>query len=397
MCFSGSNPPPSGGAGGSTAPPGSATAPCPSPPECVTQITAKVPGTKGVRNAANKRPENVLASSSSSDESLSGNPPVILIRGCNEVELGSVTTPPDKPVSWSIKPNENSESAPTLTPFDGGKKAKLKTDKPGSFSVIATLGACKVVWNVVFAWVKVDPASSVINSQDTKFADSGSSGGWTTFKSGEFSSGQYAWDGKVKMEVLGGGTNKKLGVGKVKIHILQNGVDDTLTGHYKDGGTALEVPKGGLPVVDATNASSPFIFASVAASVTPANSAVTDDSKDREAWTGDSPAGAFPVTHKNTGKKLETISGINGFESAVASTSNDASNSIVVHAKTAWSADYKGKVSAAGIYTPDGAKVTKQARFESVSAATGGQDAFDAGFETFEPRFNGGTDTTWTP
>ena len=392
MCSCGGSPPanPSGGDG---TPPGCSSAPCP-PPECVTQITAKVPGTRGKRKATDKRPDDTLTSSSSSDESLSANAPIILVRGCNEVELGSVTTPPNKAVSWQVKPNQNSESAPTITPINGGKGAKLKTDKPGSFSVIATLGGCKVVWNVVFVWVKVDPASSVITSRNNKFKDSGSSGGWTSFQSGKFTAGNYAWEGKVKMEVLGGGTNKKLGVGKIKIHILQNGVADTLTGHYKDGGTALEVPKGGLPVLDATNSSSPFIWASSAGSVTPANSSVTDTSKDRELWTGDSPAGAFPTTHKNTGKKLQKISGVNGFETAVASISDDAPNSIVVHAKTAWSADYSGKVNAAGVYTADGAKVTKQAQFSLVS---GGKDAYDAGFETFEPRFNGGVDTTWTP
>jgi hypothetical protein len=363
----------------------------------VTQITAKVPGTRGKRKATDKRPDDTLTSSSSSDESLSANPPVILVRGCNEVELGSVTTPPNKPVTWQVKPNQNTESAPTITPINGGKGAKLKTNKAGSFSVIATLGACKVVWNVVFVWVKVDPATSVITARKTKFKDTGSSGGWTKFTSGKFTAGNYAWEGKVKMEVLGGGTDKKMGVGKVKIHILQNGVADTLTGNYKDGGTALEVPKGGIPVVDATSSASPFITNSTAGTVTPSNSSVTDASKDRELWSGDSPAGAFPTAHKNTAKKLKSISGINGFETAVAAISDDAPNSIVVHAKTAWSADYKGKVNAAGVYAPDGPKVTKEAQFNLISAGSGGQDAYDAGFETFEPRFNGGTDTTWTP
>ena len=385
--------PPSSGNGGATA--SGTTAPCPL--ESVISITAKVPGTKGKRDPTKKRPDDTLTPSSSTDESLSSNPPVILVRGCSDVELAATTSPGGKPVTWKVKPNENSESAPTITPTDGGKQAKLKTDKAGSFSVIATLGASKVVWNVVFVWVKVDPASSVINSQDTKFADSGSTAAFTSFRSGEFTPGQYAWEGKVKMEVIGGGTDKKLGVGKVKIHILQNGVADTLTGNYKDGGTALEVPKGGLPVLDATGSGSPFITSPRAGTVTPDNSAVTDSDKDREAWTGDSPAGAFPGTHQNTGKKLESISGINGFETAIASISDDAPDAIVVHAKTAWSADYSGKVDAAGKYTPNGAKVTKQARFELISSATGGQDAFDAGFETFEPRFNGGTDTTWTP
>jgi hypothetical protein len=365
--------------------------------QCVTQIKAKVAGTKGKRDATKTRPAATLRTSTSSDESLSANAPVILIRGCPTVDLEAVTNPPDTPVSWTVKPNQNSESAPTITPTDGGKKAKLQTDKTGSFSVVATLGSCKVVWNVVFAWVKVDPASSVITSQDTEFKDGGSGGGSTVFKSGDFPTAKYAWEAKVKLQVIGGGNDGKLGVGKVKVHVLQNGVTDTLTGNYKDGGTALEVPKGGLPVVDATSASSPFITSPRAAKVTPANASLTDSDKDRDVWTGDSPAGGFRSTHQNSGKPLESITGVNAFLTAIASTSDDAPDAIVVHAQTAWTADFKGKVDATGKYTTDGAKITKDAAYALVSQATGGQDACDAGFETFEPRFNGGTNTTWNP
>jgi hypothetical protein len=379
---------PSSGSGGSPA--ACPTGTCP-PKECVTKITAKVPGTKGKRDATKQLPDNVLKDSTSKDESLSANAPAVLVRGCTEVELSAETTPAGKPVKWQVKPNENTESAPALTPTDGGKKAKLKTDKSGSFSVIATLGACKVVWNVVFVWVKVDPATSVINSQNSKYAGTGGGG----FESGQFSPGQYPWDAKVKMEVIGGRKDGKLGVGKIKLHILQNGVADTLTGHYDAGGTALEVPRGGLPIRDSNDGSSPFM--DIPTKVTPANSGISDSSKNREVWTGDAPAGGFPMTHKHTHKPLRSISGINGFQTAIASVSDDAPNSIVVHAKTAWSADFSGKVDAAGNYTPHGAHTNKEAQFHLISAATGGQDACDAGFETFQPRFNGGTDTKWTP
>ena len=383
----GTTSPASGGAG---TPAACTTAPCLAA-ECVLQISAKVPGTNGIRKATDTRPDDNLKSSSSSDESLASNQPAILVRGCHDVELTATTYPAGKPVTWSVKPNQNTESAPTITPKDGGKKAILKTDRPGSFSVVATLGSCKVVWNVVFVWVKVDPASSVISSQDTQFADS-SQPGVTGFASGDFVPGKYAWQAKVKLELLGGGTDKKLGINKVKVHVLQNGVTDTLTGNYQAGGTALEVPKGGLPVLDATGAGSPFITNSVAATVTP-----DDVSKDREVWTGDSPAGAFPSSHQHTHKRLQSISGINAFVTTIASVSDEAPNSIVVHAKTAWSADFSGTVDAAGTYTPAGAKITKEAQFTLISQATGGQDAHDAGFETFEPRFNDGIVPTWTP
>jgi len=188
-------------------------------PPVVTQISATVAGTKGKRLATNTRPDNVLTPSTSSDESLSGNAPVTLIRGCPQVTLAATTNPPNAPVTWAVKANQNSSSAPAITPTDGGTKAKLQTNQTGSFSVIATLGSSKVVWNVVFAWVNVDPSSSVITSNDTYFADAGSGGGSTVFQSGDFPTAKYAWEAKVKLQVIGGGSDGKLGGGKVKIHV----------------------------------------------------------------------------------------------------------------------------------------------------------------------------------
>jgi hypothetical protein len=324
---------------------------------------------------------------------------VILVRGCKDVELEAVTSPVNQPVTWQVRATENSESPPSITPEDGGRKAKLKTDKTGSFSVIATLNSSKVVWNVVFVWVKVDVSTSVVLTRDDRYADAGSSAIFTSFQSGTFpglaSSDQYALWAKVeKVELIGGGSAKSLGVDKVKLHILQNGIADSLTGNYSKGGTAREVPKGGLPVVDATDASSPFItIAGVTVDVQPDNT-----SAKRSITTGDSPAGAFPVKHKNDASQvLQSISGSNDFLTAIASTSDDAPNAIVVHAQLSWKANFKGKVDASGIYTSDGARTSADSRFALISEATGGQDACDAGYETFEPRFNGGTDTTWHP
>ncbi len=369
-------------------------APCPKAPpiQCVTSIKAKLASTNGVRVPANKRPDNVLTPSSSADESLAVNQPVILIRGCKEVELEAVTTPPNTAVVWTVKSNENTDSPPTITPFSGGKKAKLKSNVHGSFSVIASLGACKVVWNVVFVWVKVRVKTSVIKRRNNKYADNGSNAAWTLFRSGQFSAGQYPWEAKVKIKVVGGGNSKRLGTDKVKLHLLHNGVADTLTANYAPHppGTALEVPKGGLPVRDSNDAGNPWMDSPT--TVTPNNT----DYK-RELWTGDSPAGGFPRSHKNTGNAIQSITGINGFSAAIASVSDHAPNALMVHAKTDWSADFKGDVDGSGKYMRNGAKTTKDAGFNLISAATGGEDAGEAGFETFPPRFNEGSNTTWTP
>lgn len=370
----------------------------------VDKITAKIKGTKGKRDATKKRADNTLTASTSDDKDLTANAPVVLVRCNKDVFLAAETTPADQPVTWKVEANKNKVlkeiggSPPTITPTDGGKKATLKCDKPGSFSVIAELGGSKKVWNVVFVWVKVNVKSTNNKRRNNKFADAGSNAAWTSYKSGDFAAGKFAFEGKVKMKLFGGGDDKKLGIDKVTVRVLQNGIADTLTGNYEDGGTALEVPKGGLPVVDSNGGANPFIFVASCAKITPNQTAAN-----RTWWTGDSPTGSNSRFHQNhPTKKLLTITGVNGFSAAVASTANAATGPIIVHAKTDWTADYKGKVDygkpagAVGKWKKDGAKVTKEARFKLVSSATGGMDACDAGFEVMQPRFNEGTNTTWS-
>jgi hypothetical protein len=370
----------------------------------VTEIRATLPGTEGLRDPKNnKRPDKIFHSVLD-DEALDVNKPAILVRGCLDVKLQAITTPPNMPVSWLVKPNENDQPAPTITPTDGGKTATLRTDKAGSFSVVALLGVSKIVWNVVFAWVKVDPSSSIIVGNNSFFKDGGSDASDTSFDSGDDSAGKHLWQAKVKLQVFGGGSEKKIGVRKVNIHTLQNGTSDTLTGHYKGGGTAREIPKGPkdpkgeaiFPVLDATSGSSPF--GTSPDKVQPPNNLLKDTDRDRDFFTADSPAGGFPGKHPKTHKRLVSISGVNAFVTAVASTTDDAPDEIVVHAKALWTADFNGKVDSSGTYTPDGAKVRDfDVSFKLISEATGGQDAKVAGFDTFEPRFNAGTDTVFDP
>ncbi len=378
-------------------PPKAPCGPPPPPPvpvkRIVIQINAKVEGTNGLRNAANKRADNVLNSSALDNESLAANAPVILVRGCKPVQLEAITSPAGLPVTWQVKSNENTDGPPTLTPTDGGKKAKLETNVHGSFSVIASLDGTRVVWNVVFVWVKVLTDTFTYKRRDNKYADGGSGGGATNFKSGDFPTKQYPWEIKVKVKVVGGGNSKRLGTNKVQVHILQNGVADTLTGNYAPPppGTAKENAKGGLPTRDSNGAGDPWMD-------TPSTYKPDNTSFLREVWTADAPAGGFASTHTTTGNALTGITGINGFSTAIASFSSDAPTALMVHAKTSWSADFKGDVDAAGNYTPHGAKTTAQGSITKVSPATGGQDACLAGFETFLPRFNdGGTFITFTP
>lgn len=364
-------------------------------PDVVIQIKARVKGTHGVRKpGTDLRPDDVLKSSSSADESLSGNRPAILVRGCHSVDLEAVTDRVNQPVTWTVVPNENSDAPPTITPKDGGRKATLKTNVHGSFSVIATLNASKVVWNVVFVWVKVDVASTVVTTRQLH-ADRGASATRCRFRSGEFLANKFAWEAQVNVKVIGGGNSKRLGTNKVKVHVLQNGVADTLSGNYAPpppGANALEVPKGGLPVVDSNGGVTPVLTNANSVTVLPNNTAF-----ERTVWTGDSPTGSFLLNHQNTGTRLQSISGINGFQTTICGVSDEATNSFVVHARIAWNSNYAGTADAAGNYTPTTASNSSDAAYALVSPGTGGQDAADANMETFQPRFNEGTNTTWTP
>ena len=351
----------------------------------VTEIQATVVSTQSLHDDTKIGVDKVFKSKSD-QESLADNEPTVLIRGCLDVQLQAITTPANLPVSWLVKPNENDETAPAIAVSDGGRRASLKTDKAGSFAVVALLGVTKIVWNVVFAWVKVDPASSAVKTNDAYFRDDGSSEEETQFGSGDEHKGEHVWQATVDLEVFGGGKEKKLGVRKVDIHTLQNCTIDTLTGHYKGGGTGREVPKGPMPITDATAHGSPYC--TFPDTVTPPNASATDNSKDRHVFTGDSPGGSFVGSHPKTNKRLVSISGGNTFVTAIVSTTDDAPDQIVVHAKAGWMADYSGTVDGDGNYTPKGAGVKNvDLKFQLVSPDTGGQEARAAKFQSTVPHF----------
>lgn len=46
----------------------------------------------------------------------------------------------NQPVKWEIVANQSTATPPTLTPEAGDTKAKVKTEKAGSFTVVASKG-----------------------------------------------------------------------------------------------------------------------------------------------------------------------------------------------------------------------------------------------------------------
>jgi peptidoglycan hydrolase-like protein with peptidoglycan-binding domain len=352
----------------------------------VTQIKASIQGTASVRDGTKRFPTKTLAASASTSYDLADNKPVILVQGCLDVDLEAVVSAPGCAVTWTVKPNENDNPACTIVP--NGLKAKLKSDQHGSFSVIASTPTSEIVWNVVFVAVVVDLSTASIAAKPEGYVDNGSDGDFVKFTSGVFmpNPGTIAWLGAIgKIELFGGGTSGLLGIDRVEIHSLQNATGDTLTCHYKGGGTVREVAKGSMPVCDsvADDAKPPF---------GDLNPVQPDQVSKIRSWKDhDSPAGSFSRTHEtHTSRLAQRISGANIFRDSVASFSLDARDAIVVHAAADWSANYEGKVAttATGKYTADGAKTKDDSGgFKLIAPGTNGQDAGLAGFETFGPEF----------
>jgi hypothetical protein len=412
--------------------------------QSVVRIMARIPATKTRRASALSpvNPDNVLTQSTTDAEDLGTNKPVILIRGCTKVELEVEMNPLGKVADWIVKPNENTNSAPTITILEGGKKAELSTDKTGSFSVIAASGDSRKVWNVVFVFVDVKVDTTVIVKRNTGYLDGTEPGipstaDKTRFRSGEFIFGRQAFECTVEVELTGGGKSGDLGitpitvlaqrfnylqVGKVNVHFLQNGIADTVQGVYPGtpDGIGSETTSAPLPILDNHGAGgAPPNTTQVPSSVdgaaaqtlggrgspfptTPDLFLISRVSARRVRLKfGDSPTGFFARRHRDRTKaRLSKIQGKFEFHTAVVSASQDALNAVVVHAELKWEAVYDGNVTYSGdvgTYVRTTAHTAAPLKYTLVSPETGGKDAKDADFEMFEPRFNKGSGTIFTP
>ncbi|HEY3738323.1 MAG TPA: peptidoglycan-binding protein [Bryobacteraceae bacterium] len=373
----------------------------------VLQINASIPGTKGVRVPANQRPLNPLTSSTSLSASLTDNPPVILVQGCTDVDLEAVLSSPAN-VTWTVTPNQNSNPAPAITPdatSPNNTKAKLSSAQGGSFSVTASVGSSKVVWNVVFVSVQVTVAktAATYDKTGTSYGDGfelspgtaviPSDVTFTRLQAGRFDPGTLGMEVSVnEIKLLGGGTDQKLGIDQILTHALQNVSNENVAAHYHGGKVFTEVPLAApngqrTPATDSNGDASVSPFGDAGLTLTGAGTAL-------RTWKiGDSPGSIF-ARALGDGSLLERIDGAISFHLAVASTSTAAPNAIVVHCDMHWQANMVGTVATSGVatFTPNGAGSTGDAQMALLSPATNGEDAGVAGFDTFEPRFNAGRD-----
>lgn len=377
------------------------------PQVTVTKILAFAPGTVSIGgNPAPGGGFHQLPSSASVIEPLDQNAPVIVLQGTMNLLLEAVTSPPNQPATWSVKPNQNTASAPVIDPIVGGRKAVLKSDQPGSFSVLAvgTTSAKPVVWNVVFVAVKITQGKTPVTALGAAGYRSIGGGLVVVVQAGDPANGKPGWSATATATLTGGGPKGDIGIDSVQLKMLQNGVADDITGSYLD--SAASPPKvlrarevvTKFPAVDTddTDPNSVRHFPSD----TNANAVKISPSTGptRTISFFDSPStNSFKSRHDLDPKALMgSLDGQQKFRTAVAAISTMAPHSIVVYATIAWSADVTGVVAtqvdkpAPGQVTVDWAAVptsigtTSDPSFTILPAPL---DAASAGFEVWPPNF----------
>lgn len=379
------------------------------PAVTVTKILAFAPGTVSITgNPAPGSGFHQLPSSASVVEPLDQNAPVIVLQGTMNLLLEAVTSPPNQPATWSVKPNQNTASPPVIDPIVGGRKAVLKSDQPGSFSILAvgTTGAKPVVWNVVFVAVKITQGPTPVTALGAAgYRSTGGGGPVVVVQAGDPANGKPGWSATATATLTGGGAKGDIGIDRVQLKMLQNGVADGITGSYLD--RVASPPKvlrarevvAKLPVVDTDDDGGidparhfPSDSNASAVRISPTTGPT------RTVSFFDSPAtNAFKARHDHDPDALlASLDGKQTFRTAVAAISTMAPHSIVVYATISWSADMTGAVTTAvnqplpGLTSADWAAVptstgtTSDPSFTILAAPI---DAGSAGFEVWPPNF----------
>ena len=377
-------------------------------PPKVVRINAKLPTTNSVRGTA-AIPAPLAThdfGSDSSDKSLAGNPPTVLVRNCADISLEAVTDPPSvADVVWNVEANPGGDSAPSVSPASG-VNATLKANAAGGYVVSASLPGSVVYWNIVLAEVQISN-SSVLKGDN--FTDT-SSPNFVNCKTGIFDvaqPAQCAMYAKAETSVYAGGdASLDTYLDRVHVGFPQNLTSDTAAASYDGGGTEKErvvkPPRPASPIIDPSVAVADLgypvldrggdvatratgggtIFLSRSQSTPP-------DGKDRVIEVCDGPAVGFnallPKFHAAATAKASGVAGVNAFRVYLAAYSDDANYSYVVFGQFDWTADYGGTVdwsSGSPKWVKGSAQVTGDG---SVTRIDHGKEAQQAGCEVRPP------------
>jgi hypothetical protein len=285
-------------------------------------------------------------------------------------------------IHWAIQRNTSDVAAgalPTLQadPSDPNNplKEQVSMNGVGSFNLICYVdvngdgkyesGEEIKVFNV--AEVGLTITQSVVTPSSAHFAvnDNGNN---TSISSGDFNNNP-AMDAKDTIQVLGGGADGMIGVAKIHVGWVQNGVGDSFKATYSDNTTEIEtIAPDQFPILDCTYApaGANSIYMLPPLGGVPASPGPTRDpvvgadpagGQDRTVEFCDSPVCSAPdVSPSNA--QLQSTTGSNDFKTYLSAYSDDYTNWYGAYAEIDWSAVFNVTTNAAGVRQNNGSSAT---------------------------------------
>jgi hypothetical protein len=380
------------------------------PKRRVVKITAQLPITPSKRvNHAILPPISFQEfTSTSSDKTLSGNSPTVILRNCSPIKLIAQTDPPNqKDVVWSVEPNPG-PAAPKPGLTSAGDQATLQGDQSGGYAISASLDGTTVYWNLVLFEVNVD--SSAAQFTASKPANR-SVAAALVMKSGDFditNPAVCAMYAKANVTLTAGGqASLDTYCDRIKLGMCQDMTNDTTAAHYDGGGQVRSrysaTPMPGVPtIVDpavvVTEIGFPLLDTGLGGAggggtifLSRTRSTPSNAGKNVLVETCDSPNLSFESLHPEFNKaptqRALTVSGSNQFTLYLVAYSTSAVRSFVAYGSVSWTLDITGTVTwAAGMptYVP-GASAGVTSSGTQFALIAGGQEAHQAGCEVMPP------------
>jgi hypothetical protein len=403
----------------------------------VEKVEVKLARTRCRRAAAGDMPAKVITTDTKTFDATT---PAV-VRQCGDLLMEATVKPAAVKLSWDVEraadDDKSLKGLPTHADNGAPNKRKVTADGTGSFHVFAFVDANGngkhsddedgVTVNLDMVEIKV-PAGAANNKifRNPAYSNARSTAGALVVDSG-LSQGTFAiapsiggayGDAefvrhligfKVRVNLIGGGANKRRGVSKLTLGYNQTTTADSVVGTYADGRTEREtlfvmpIPPANLgpggqvvsgaglatlafPVRDTRGASNsgtgPFIISSSDAN--PADKKnLASGGEQRVVRMIDPPAIAIDMTHPVTGSALASIAGSNNFAVFLVAFSSDFNENYTEIASATWSTTY-GTFTAAGGWTIAGAALTAAAAM-TVSASA--QPGDSSNMERCPPNF----------
>jgi hypothetical protein len=296
-------------------------------------------------------------------------------------------------VHWTVRRNQTdiaTGALPSIAPDPSDptnpRKDQVSMNGVGSFNVICYLDANGngqydpgeeiKVFNLAEVGVTIIQNQSQATPNSTYFAAAPTRHGRDMkISSGNFSA-SFAMHYKDTVMLLGGGNNGMIGVSKIHLGWLQNGVSDTFKVTYADGNTESETltAPATFPILDSTYpaaAGHPNAILTLPPGADPnlpneedasRDSVVGPDpggaGQDRTVDSCDSPAVVFPNAFPGTGSAPISTAGTNSFKVYLVAYSDDYNSWYGAYQEVDWSALFSYTNPGGGAWMNNGSTVT---------------------------------------